>query len=65
MRKEIIKLKIKHPLSDIGNILTISLGVATMVSEKEINCEILVKAADDALYKAKKTGRNKVDNVVI
>ncbi len=65
MRKEVMKLKIKHPLSDIADVLTISLGVATMIPEKEINCELLVKAADEALYKAKKTGRNKVDNVVI
>ncbi len=65
MRKEIEDLHIKHPASDVSNFLTISLGVATMIPEIGIESEILIKAADDALYKAKKTGRNKIGNVVI
>lgn len=37
--------------------VTISIGVATCVEDAKI-CQDLIKAADDALYKAKKMGRN-------
>jgi len=40
--------------------VTISLGVATWQSEF-VNGEALIRAADKALYKAKKNGRNRVE----
>lgn len=40
--------------------LTISAGVSGFPEHNVIKCDGLVKLADDALYKAKKTGRNKV-----
>ncbi len=43
----------KHPI-------TVSLGVATYHNGNFENQEGLLKAADEALYKAKQTGRNKV-----
>lgn len=39
--------------------LTVSIGVA-VTGEANINSEQLVKAADEALYEAKKSGRNRV-----
>jgi len=39
--------------------VTVSIGVASCPSDAKI-CEDLIKMADDALYKAKKTGRNSV-----
>lgn len=39
--------------------VTVSIGIATF-PDNTINKEILIKLADEALYKAKKTGRNKV-----
>ena len=39
--------------------LTVSQGVATLL-DQVTNAEVLLKLADDALYKAKTTGRNKV-----
>lgn len=38
--------------------VTISIGIAT--NFKDATCEVLIKNADSALYKAKETGRNKV-----
>ena len=43
-----------------GGKLTISLGVATFTEDAD-NADGLLKAADDALYRAKKKGRNRVE----
>lgn len=40
--------------------VTISIGVATVDLENEINIEKALKRADDALYEAKESGRNRV-----
>jgi diguanylate cyclase (GGDEF)-like protein len=40
--------------------VTVSIGVATMVPQKETAVDLLVKRADEALYTAKKSGRNRV-----
>ena len=40
--------------------ITISLGVSQIDIENEVNIELALKRADDALYKAKVSGRNRV-----
>jgi len=47
-------------LPEAGDV-TISIGVATLVEDAEINMDDLVKMADEALYKAKVNGRNRVE----
>jgi diguanylate cyclase (GGDEF)-like protein len=43
--------------------VTISLGVTLSDMERKLDMEALIKAADSALYKAKKNGRNRVEVV--
>ncbi len=40
--------------------LTISLGVATLIPDQNARCQNLIKFADEALYSAKASGRNRV-----
>jgi diguanylate cyclase (GGDEF)-like protein len=42
--------------------LTISLGVATRSREKRYDIDSLIQAADQALYRAKENGRNRVES---
>ncbi len=57
----IAELKIPHAYSEIANHITISLGVASITTEKEFRSpEELLKAADKNLYHAKSLGRNQL-----
>jgi diguanylate cyclase (GGDEF)-like protein len=56
---ERIRLAVSETDFTIKDQVTISLGVAMIQNYDQINDAI--KAADDALYKAKSTGRNKVE----
>ncbi len=51
-------LKIKHESSKVSNVVTISMGVATMASAPGKDEGLLITAADQALYEAKEEGRN-------
>jgi diguanylate cyclase (GGDEF)-like protein len=58
LRKLIQDLGLDHPTSDSG-VVTISAGVAMRVANNG-GAEGTLKRADDALYKAKESGRNRV-----
>lgn len=61
IRTAIVSLEIKHVSSGIGSFMTISLGVATMRPQQGSSSQKLVEMADEALYKAKRKGRNRVE----
>jgi PleD family two-component response regulator len=53
-------LKIAHGAPKAGAHVTLSVGVATMVPETDMGPECLLAQADQALYAAKRLGRNRV-----
>ena len=55
----IYDLAIPHDSSTVAEFVTISAGVATVRPTKDGSPEPLLRAADDRLYEAKKTGRNR------
>jgi len=53
-------LNIPHADSPAADCVTVSIGVATMVPDKQSNCVQLLAAADHGLYSAKEGGRNRI-----
>jgi diguanylate cyclase (GGDEF)-like protein len=62
MRASIEGLRIDHAWSPVSQVVTISVGAACVIPPRDGEAGIyaLVKAADDALYRAKEAGRNQV-----
>jgi diguanylate cyclase (GGDEF)-like protein len=55
-------LAIPHPASEVGPVITLSLGVASCIPSDECSIESLIAQADAALYRAKQSGRNRVQS---
>jgi len=60
MRERVERLHVEHRASTVAPVLTVSLGVATLVPGAGLRPEDLVEHADRALYAAKQAGRNRV-----
>jgi diguanylate cyclase (GGDEF)-like protein len=60
IREAIASLAIPHPASPIASVVTVSLGVATMVPPASTEASLFIASADQALYHAKGLGRNRV-----
>ncbi|MGG1675990.1 diguanylate cyclase domain-containing protein [Neobacillus sp. NRS-1170] len=56
-------LKIPHTSSEIANIVTLSIGIATMIPDPSSKPHLLIQKADTALYLSKTKGRNTVSSV--
>lgn len=56
--RELEKLALPHGQSPYG-VITISIGVAALVPGEDKGPEMLARAADQALYRAKQAGRNR------
>jgi len=59
-RNEIESLKLKHPSSSVAPVVTASFGVATRSDTQPETQTGLILRADNALYRAKLAGRNRV-----
>lgn len=60
IRRQMEELQIPHPKSETCNVVTMSIGVASMVPQKDLPPICLLRLVDQALYRAKLKGRNQV-----
>jgi diguanylate cyclase (GGDEF)-like protein/PAS domain S-box-containing protein len=60
IRNAVEELAIPHATSDIGEYVTVSVGVVTVYTTDLASPEQVVKLVDEALYSAKKSGRNRI-----
>jgi diguanylate cyclase (GGDEF)-like protein len=59
LRVALVALRLTHQTAPLGHV-TASLGVASLQATDEDSSQILIEAADAALYAAKRRGRNSV-----
>lgn len=62
-RSAVIKLGIPHKVSNAADIVTISIGVNTIIPTQNTDPFSLFAGADRMLYQAKNCGRNRVEAV--
>ncbi len=60
IREAVEALRIPHPRSGAGQVVTLSIGVASLLVTTNVSPSWLVQRADVALYASKKSGRNRV-----
>ena len=63
VRRAVLDRAIPHPDNEGLGIVTISIGVAGAVPDSKSSPAGLLQRADDALYRAKASGRNRVETV--
>jgi diguanylate cyclase (GGDEF)-like protein/PAS domain S-box-containing protein len=59
IRQELVSRQIPHSRSTAASFVTISCGLATIFPSADIEPKALIEMADQALYRAKQTGRNR------
>jgi diguanylate cyclase (GGDEF)-like protein len=59
IQQAIDDLVILHAKSDVKDIVTVSMGISSLIPSLDIQPDILIGSADKALYSAKQQGRNR------
>lgn len=60
LKKTVASLAIPHKASTASDVVSLSIGIATVYPERSDSPDLLVKNADLALYKSKWNGRNQI-----
>ncbi|WP_300177259.1 diguanylate cyclase [Bradyrhizobium sp.] len=60
LRAVLAKLQLKHGAVGAGPSVTLSIGIATRVPDETVSADWLLMQADEALYAAKHSGRNRI-----
>lgn len=60
IQKQVQSLKIAHSSSKIADIVTISIGIATIIPSTETQPKDLIQLVDTCLYTSKTKGRNTI-----
>lgn len=63
LRQAIAALALAHPRSSAAPHVTVSIGIAAMTANGANSAQALVDRADEGLYRAKRSGRNRVASV--
>lgn len=59
IQRQVRQLAIPHSQSQVSNQITLSMGISSVNSTDEVHPEMLIAAADRALYQAKSEGRDR------
>lgn len=65
MRKSIEELKIEHNASSVSKYISISIGLSFIPKECNMEIDEIYKITDQALYRAKNSGRNRVETATL
>ncbi|WP_429160014.1 diguanylate cyclase [Desulfitispora alkaliphila] len=60
IKENVENLSIPHTNSRVSNVVTVSLGLNTIIPSQDDKIEDFINKADQALYMSKKNGRNKI-----
>lgn len=60
LRKAVEEMQILHAFSTTSSVVTISLGVASLIPDENGTLNMFVDSADKAMYQAKIAGRNRI-----
>ncbi len=61
IREHVRGLNMEHASSSVAGVVTVSIGIASVVPRADIDSRALLSASDEALYLAKTNGRDRVE----
>lgn len=60
IRESVEECQISHAQSEVGDRVTLSMGLTSLIPTIEISPDVVIATADRALYEAKNRGRNRI-----
>ncbi len=60
IRSNVLDLRMEHSTSEVGSLITVSIGLTSCVPNNNGDPMLLIHAADTALYEAKRQGRDRI-----